>query len=32
MNVADLIRGADQKMAARDFGGAASMLEQAAGR
>jgi aspartyl/asparaginyl beta-hydroxylase (cupin superfamily) len=30
MNVAELIRGADQAMAARDFGGAASLLEQAA--
>lgn len=30
MNLAELIRGADQKMAARDFGGAASLLEQAA--
>lgn len=29
MDVAELIRGADQKMAARDFGGAASLLEQA---
>ncbi len=30
MNVAELIRGADQAMAVRDFGGAASLLEQAA--
>ena len=30
MNVAELIRGADQKMAARDFGAAVSLLEQAA--
>jgi aspartyl/asparaginyl beta-hydroxylase (cupin superfamily) len=30
MTLAELIRGADQKMAVRDFGGAASLLEQAA--
>ncbi|HWJ39046.1 MAG TPA: aspartyl/asparaginyl beta-hydroxylase domain-containing protein [Sphingomicrobium sp.] len=30
MNLAELIRGADQKMAMRDFQGAASLLEQAA--
>lgn len=30
MTLAELIRGADQRMAARDFGGAASLLEQAA--
>lgn len=30
MTLAELIRGADQRMAVRDFGGAASLLEQAA--